>query len=1014
MGISTQLSVSCRVGFNLARLVLLCLSCFSISVWAEDASQEQAKFYWRGGGGNWSDRANWSTSSKSNEPVSRYPGEDPSITNDIVEFTKDSYGSITTDVDVTIYRIVVNSAATLETNPLTFESPAGVKRTIQTTSTNNSSSDRNMFSASRRVFFRNAAIKGSYLDFRGDTHVGEGAELTASKLIYLWDAGANISFEEGCTVNSSVDAMRNGVKFFFKGGTVNGSCGSGSNNGRFSCYLEFTGGEHNVGIKAVKGTSIKITGGIVKLNKTCEFDGTEEVVFTGGKVVWGGSAGSLKNSKWLGTDDAVLEYAHDSRQGFNLFSSNCTEVYHDTTLWATGGEWKAFYATNSASLYGTGTMYLRDLYLNTSEPFNCSYSGLIVFGERGIRFQKSGTINLLNGGNFGSYDDWGINNNGGGAGSVYMNGDFIFDTGNAFDDEKNHDITLKWLMPKFGTSVEVQGGGTLHWKEYNASYVRQLSLLKVGEGASFVKTDWKLLAEKVILEENATLKIPSNGNMTQISSIEADPTASINVVFSSAPSFYARPFVDFSDTEVNCSAIQSLVKYSGPGLDNYEARCENGCMFLQSKAEFDYGSCEGSNVWIGASTEGGNTSDGANWAKGEPIGSSSNNKLYFDGFNNLYVTNKTPNLSFGHCYFKNTAGPFVIRGESVKPNSYAYDNDASSSFVSKMPFPITIEADVNNSASRLSALADSGSIRFAGYVNGKKGFFYSGDIRISGNVYADSIYPRTSSTDSATELEVMNGGQVTVSNQVDMSSSGGTTYRALFYPESRLNIRKGGVVRFLNHSSGASRFGMLTSPLGSEHFVDGELEVLCPMVGTVPMVFGGSGKMHVETTMSSNKNASVVIGGGLTFTSGKFYTVTEENPDCSINIVVTNSATFGAVKNWSYGPQEGVATSTEPYDRAVQIAEGATLTVDSGDYTITFGEHIIGDGRLVFAEGAKIQLGGSLAQAAKGNWIPFATVREIEGMPVVPAHYLVRVVDNDNGTDSLEVKIRLGLSIVIR
>ena len=110
-----------------------------------------------------------------------------------------------------------------------------------------------------------------------------------------------------------------------------------------------------------------------------------------------------------------------------------------------------------------------------------------------------------------------------------------------------------------------------------------------------------------------------------------------------------------------------------------------------------------------------------------------------------------------------------------------------------------------------------------------------------------------------------------------------------------------------------------------------------------------------------------------------------------------------------------MVTTTTAAERALEIADGATLTVKTDGYTVSFADPIVGGGNLVIEEGSKVALAGDLFANAKDDWTTFATVGSFTAAPgTLPENYRVHTVDNGDGTVSVQAKLILGFMFTIR
>ena len=110
-----------------------------------------------------------------------------------------------------------------------------------------------------------------------------------------------------------------------------------------------------------------------------------------------------------------------------------------------------------------------------------------------------------------------------------------------------------------------------------------------------------------------------------------------------------------------------------------------------------------------------------------------------------------------------------------------------------------------------------------------------------------------------------------------------------------------------------------------------------------------------------------------------------------------------------------VATEVPAAARALRLGKAGELVLACTENPITFADPIVGPGKLTFAEGAQIRLGGALlASQPVGKWIEFARVGSVENLPEQLGGMMVKSVANDDGTLSLLAKDASGLMIFVR
>ena len=176
---------------DIKRIVLsaICISLATVGL-------AQETFYWTGGSGSWSDLANWSMNSSGTTPATRYPGAvtntvegvDYAATDDVVLFTSSATGTVTLDVNVSIWRFSVEASSKATT--MTFESadaenPCTLK---MTTTTSQSIGDDTSIRDKRTVTFRNIKLRCVSLDFRGGYGIFDtGADVAVyTRMVYTF------------------------------------------------------------------------------------------------------------------------------------------------------------------------------------------------------------------------------------------------------------------------------------------------------------------------------------------------------------------------------------------------------------------------------------------------------------------------------------------------------------------------------------------------------------------------------------------------------------------------------------------------------------------------------------------------------------------------------------------------------------------------------------------------------------------------------------------------------------
>jgi hypothetical protein len=237
------------------------------------------------------------------------------------------------------------------------------------------------------------------------------------------------------------------------------------------------------------------------------------------------------------------------------------------------------------------------------------------------------------------------------------------------------------------------------------------------------------------------------------------------------------------------------------------------------------------------------------------------------------------------------------------------------------------------------------------------------------------------------------------------------------------------------------------------HFVDGAVTSACPVQATARQTFIGDGALAFWTVQSDPEgagelkfmeNATVRLGGWKTVRT---------DADNAMRMVVRDSATVGALGDWTYGPESGFESSTVAADRALKVIGGAKtrVTFDTEGHTVTLADplHVEkwstvvkqGEGSLVLASaGNRLDdsefelLGGELKIEERQSFGKFTfgggkialgddfaadsyellfTAKEIAGEVAVSGRMKVRTVSGAEGV-SVYVRRERGTAVVIR
>jgi len=983
------------------------VSLFAGVVMTLSAFADPVVFYWRGGDGTWSDVSNWSMSSDGAQAATRYPGElgYDDVHQDAAQFTSSATGRIKVDVDVTLYRFLVDGNSSSPAMELYCD---GARKRITAMSTTNGASHRSRLM--RSVDLRNLGFTGKYLDVVGKTHFYDGCDLVVSATIYAWNAKAEATVEDGANVDGSMVCQASGAKLFLKGGSFSGSIGSGQNSGTYyKADIEVTGGSHQFDVLtlATDESSFKMSGGAVSLSG-CELAEQANVAFTGGKISTGLQ---ITDRRLLGSAAAVLETRNDSYTAVNVLTKEKSVADHTATLVATGGTYTALAIMQTNGWFrSTGTVIVHRLRIGAGVPGYFDIDTLVL--GSGLSFANGGEFHFENGQTFDAYGDWYLGQSAG-WGSVYLGGRQKFNTTDYFDGVTPHIVTFKQFYTDIDTDLEIAGCGTLIWRALK--YTR-LGEVKVGAGATF-SPEGKVTADKLMMGAGAKVSLTAGKGSLSASAAEVDPMAKFVVTVPSGLEDFAYPVVD-----APLANAAAQIEVSGAGSSGFSvANFAGVASYLKSTGTYVPPAMTSkgaySNLWTGAHSA--NLNDAQNWRLGVVPASSTEAALYIDGYTNLDINNDlATSFKFKQLKFTQTCGPVRISGRVLNPASYSYfdEGHAGSSFVSLSPFPVLLDAPIKTSSSRLHFLSSGGSYFQVSNAWSKGGVYVSGHLKVAGSLaVAGGLYVTTPSRGS-TLFEIGKDSRLVVSNQCDFLGSG-TYYRSVWTVPASFRIHSGGKAEFLATGAAENVFGW---EVDCDNLVDGELSVRCPFTAKGRLTFRGTGTVALDDVFATNANATVVLGNGVTFRSRGFETASAVCPDNFIALAVTNAATLAADdSDWRYGPAEGLAPaalSTTAGARALRIERGARLTIAGGAYAISFADPIVGAGTLSFAVGARLKPAGALDAAAGLGWTTVATVGAVENLANLAAtsdDYRWRVVEQADG-QLLQVKAMLGMMILLR
>jgi hypothetical protein len=383
--------------------------------------------------------------------------------------------------------------------------------------------------------------------------------------------------------------------------------------------------------------------------------------------------------------------------------------------------------------------------------------------------------------------------------------------------------------------------------------------------------------------------------------------------------------------------------------------------------------------WIGETSS--IWSDKSNWTSNTVL--TGQKYGYFGRDVNPFVTNDA-SRSIRYPVFRSNSGPYYLAGKQITL-TYGALKESSNSIRDESPMPVVIDnplvfsgscAYIRNTASSCLLL------RGGGIALG--GIYTLGDVRLGGNWRGTNAVLTTST--------------------------------------SRLTVLPGGILTI------TATDGAFNAP--SWLAVDGLLDVSNTFAFASSARLFGNGDIRIRG-VETGATASFPLADSLTlYPLNGWPTVSAEAPAAAVTISAADTPTLGAQGNWRYGPADGAAPETTEVERALKVAEGATLTIDTQDpetgagHVITFADPIMGEGSVVktgagtlsfvttnsvvagtfrVEEGA-ITLSGAASTAAERGWTRVISAGALVGaQEALPPRFKSRIVESD-GLSILEVR----------
>ena len=626
------------------------------------------------------------------------------------------------------------------------------------------------------------------------------------------------------------------------------------------------------------------------------------------------------------------------------------------------------------------------------------------------------------------------------------------DTLDCFDWTTPHAVQLQqWFDFSGMTDFDAKGGGTVTVNsEVAAKYLHDFTVgasttLDISSNAKD-----KIVADRINLGANAVLKVGANGVSAAVGQT-VDPTAEVWYAFP-AETFEAGGRYPLWESPYGMNPPLSNFRFDPALPEGWFVTNANGVAWISDGTVHEAAETT-KHYWLGFA--GGNWNVTENWGAGNVPGRGVSHAAYFSGDRQLAVTNDVEMTVFRNMIFQKSSGPYVIRGNPLKP----YYNTSSTTYSNESPFPQRIEALATYSTSNPpggyiniwsqggSSLELVGGGEFSNYL-----ISFRGDVRLGGVWNIGSIAPYSASASSRpTRVSALPGATVNVNGQnwIGDDSNFTVTNQAFYgiydvHASATMNVA-GELWRWARYEN--------------VHFVDGELNVSCPMQTAAKQTFRGKGEINLACARSDTSAASEFkFADAVTVRPSGWITV-REGADNPLRLIVRDNVTIGANADWSYGPAADFASATDATNRTLTVEGGAKSTVvfDTEGHSITLADPIVVSkyatiekrgagslvlasdenvfartffkveggslaldkpqafGRISFAEGTKVIISDEMASAAEKGWTTLFTADDLTGNVDLGDKYKLNVIPGADGFGvAVRAKVRKGTLILFR
>lgn len=324
-------------------------------------------------------------------------------------------------------------------------------------------------------------------------------------------------------------------------------------------------------------------------------------------------------------------------------------------------------------------------------------------------------------------------------------------------------------------------------------------------------------------------------------------------------------------------------------------------------------------------------------------------KLDLYCFDTPIVSNDIVNASYSRA--KNLSGeaynkclPVLVRGKTLDLTS-TLQRHGDSAAVSATYYPLLFECPVVSTQKLLNAYGSYSSgmpgVAFLGGVSSKR-LDVVGWVYVGATSTCEQLVPLNEAHGPSHDLlTVLSNGTFTITAQ------NAAIERGCCVEKCGKMVVQGTAFAWKECTDGHA---------GNYHQIDGELDIEAPYLSfPVPQEYFGSGVVRMPAVMAEQTEASqpLRLSGALTVYQ-KGWVTTGHGAICRPIEVGSGSVTLGADADWSYGPDFTTYSdnTTTADERALRVADGATLTIDTYDgaaseaRTVELRELAVGGGTL--------------------------------------------------------------------